>query len=221
MLDSNRVIKKHLNLAARAPQVLRRQDMNRFDEPNMPLETTPRTTTPTPSWWQFTAEGWANNLFNYVDEIRRYLASKLARLGLPTVAIEAILGNLTITQDFLYAFMNWFLDPGGVNLPREIFIQILSSMINNLSPSTVLDNAAWDTFYFFEDKGLFLLGDIAAALIRGWTAAQCLQFLKYLKDTDAIYPSGIWPDSWDEAQREIDSHSPDNGDDSSGPDQFP
>jgi hypothetical protein len=221
MLDSNRVIKKHLNLAARTPQVVRKQDINRFDEPNMPLETTPRNTTPTPSWWQFTAEGWANNIFNYVDEIRRYLFNKLRLLGLPPIAIEAILGNLTITQDFLYAFMNWFLDPGGVNLPREIFVQILGSMVNNLSPSTVLDNAAWETFYFFEDRGLFLLGDIAAALTRGWTIAQCLQFLKYLKDTGSAYPSGVWPSGWDDALNHMELYPPDNGDDSSGPDQFP
>jgi len=220
MLDSNRVIKKHLNLAALAPQVVRKQDINRFDEPNMPLETTPRTTTPTPSWWQFTAEGWANNLFNYVDEIRRYLFNKLRLLGLPPIAINAILGNLTITQDFLYVFMNWFLDPGGVNLPREIFIQILSSMVNNLSPGTVLNNAAWDTLFFFEDKGLFLLGDIAAALHRGWTILQCIEWVNYLIRNGAGYPT-YWPDNWSDAEWHMENYPPDSGDDSSDPDQFP
>jgi hypothetical protein len=242
MLDSNRVIKKHLNLAALAPQVVRKQEYNRSDEPNLPLYTledepdlstspstslpTTTTTTTTTSEFVFSITDFMYHLAYGLDDLMVYLRRWFINLGLPVDLTDFLLLNVDWLSGNLFVVANWILSPGDHNLPQEVFKDMVWRILLVVSPTpqtTAIDDAAWETLYYFESRGLFFFGDLLAALNRGWTLLQILQYLRYLISRAPYYPA-FWPNTWAEAEQEIVddiARNSDNDDDSSGPDQFP
>ena len=245
MHDLNRVIKKHLNLAARTPPLLRRQEYNRSDEPNLPLytledepdlSTSPSpasspslpTTTTTTTPFVFSMSDLMYYLATGTDNLRIYLRRWFNSKGIPIQLIDFLLINLDWLTGNLVTLADWILYPGDSNLPLEVFKDMINRMLLAVSPTyTPIDEAAWEILYFFESRGVFFFGDILAALNRGWTMLQILQYLRYLISRAPYYPA-VWPNTWTEAEQEIaddiarqNAENPDNGDDSSGPDQFP
>ena len=242
MHDLNRVIKKHLNLAARTPPLLRRQEYNRSDEPNLPLYTledepdlstspstslpTTTTTTTTTSEFVFSITDLMYHLAYGLEDLVIYLRRWFISKGIPTQLIDFFLLHLDWLTGNLFTVANWILSPGDHNLPLEVFKDMVWRILLVVSPTpgtNAIDDAAWETIYYFESRGLFFFGDLLAAVNRGWTILQILQYLRYLISRAPYYPA-FWPNTWAEAEQEIAddiARNSDNDDDSSGPDQFP
>jgi len=204
MGSSDQVIKKHLNAVAK--QVVGPPTRTRPDEPNMPLETSPGSwTDTTPSSWQFSLKDLLAALYNGITSLRLYIERWLVSLGMSKNVARILILNLTLSAETIFEFAYWVIRPQTTNLPRELFLNLLGSILDAISPTgrSAIDDAAWDTFYYFEHRGVFFFGDIVAAIQRGWTINQIIEWLQFLisKGNDYYYN---WPDTPEQAQEEMD-----------------
>ena len=214
-----KVIKKHLNAVAK--QVVP-QPPTRFDEPNLPLDTTPGPWyDPTPSRWQFSMFDLLRAFYNGLDSLMAYIQKWLIILGITPRVAGILTINLTLTSETIYTIANWILRPGSVNLPRDLFENLLRELLWELLPANVvmsIDSDVWDIFYYFENRGVFFFGEIVAAINRGWTLQQIINWLKFsmerMMDDDSNW-TFYWPETVEEAQEFIDSYGENN--DTNGP----
>ena len=209
-----KVIKKHLNAVAK--QMADPPKPTRFDEPNMPLESTPDGWyDTTPSSWQFSMQDLLRAFYNGVESLKAYIEKWLISLGLTPNVARILTINLTITSETIYTITAWILRPGSTNLPRDLFQNLLREVLWELFPPNMvmsIDSDVWDTFYYFENRGVFLFGEIASAVSRGWTLQQIISWLKFsmermMNDGDWTF---YWPETAEEAQDLIDSYGENN-----------
>jgi hypothetical protein len=153
--------------------------------------------------------------YNGLDSLRAYIQKWLISLGIKPSVARILTINLTLTSETIFTIANWILRPGSVNLQRDLFENLLRELLLELLPANVLmaiDDDVWDIFYYFENRGVFFFGEIAAAINRGWTLQQIISWLKFSMER-MMNDSGLsfyWPETAEEAQELIDSYEENN-----------
>lgn len=192
---------KHINAAAA-------DFPTRFDEPNIPLESTPSHSLSTPSRF----DTWMSNIIESI--IRKFGGLNNAivyflvyHLGFTQQLAEMIVVHLSLIENILWDLYLWFVLGRQTSVVSELVKSIIWTFVDalNLPSGSDAEQIVSDISIRIMN-GLneniwspVIVGEICAALQRGWTLQQILSWIGHLSRGGYYY----WPDTWLEAEYEI------------------
>lgn len=192
MNSSRAIIIKHINAAADL-------QLTRFDDPNMPLDTTPRLVNPMPSKWRLTLSELTDAIAGGIATIRGVIATALRRAGYSAAFVNFLMALPDIGMDVLWAIGYSLIYP-GTNMSEMVWDEVIYGFVWYFAIPTPVATEIVDAYDAVKARGLFVFGDIFAALERGWTPEQCLSWIIAIWKYDLFYH---WPQTWDEAEGTI------------------
>jgi hypothetical protein len=183
------IIIKHINAAAELRPM-------RFDEPNMPLDTTPPLVNPTPSKWRLTIQELTSALSGGISAIRNLIARALRAAGFGRAFIDILMAMPDISMDVLWA-IGYSLAYPGTNLTETVWDEIMHGIVRYYNIPSPLDDEILSAYNSVKYRGIFIFGDIFAAIERGWPVDGCLKWIIGIHRYGLSY---YWPQTWDEAE---------------------
>ncbi len=183
------IIIKHINAAAELRPM-------RFDEPNLPIETTPQFVNPTPSKWRLTIQELTSALSGGISAIRNLIARALKAAGFSRAFIDILMATPDISMDVLWAIGYSLVYP-GTNMSEAVWDEIIYGIVRYYNIPSPLDQEIIDAYISVKDRGLFVFGDIFAAIERGWPVIGCIKWIVGIHKYGFSY---YWPQTWDEAE---------------------
>jgi hypothetical protein len=193
---------KHINAAAESFPA-------RFDEPNVPIDATPTHSLSAPSKFDL----WMSSILDSI--IRRFGGINNAiiyflvnRLGFTQQLAEMLVVNISLIENFLYDLSLWLYLGRQTDVVSELIKSIIWTFVNalNLPIGSDAEQLVIRVAISIQD-GLTenvwtptVVGEVCAALQRGWTLQQILSWMQHLSRGGTYYH---WPDTWSEAESEI------------------
>jgi hypothetical protein len=193
---------KHINAAAA-------DFPTRFDEPSVPIEGTPTHSLSAPSKF----DTWMSNIIESI--IRRFggindaiVYFLMYHLGFTRPLAEMLVVHLTLVENILWDLCVWFYLGRQTDVVSEIVRSIIWSFVNalNLPLGSDAEQLVARVAISIQDgltENLWtptVVGEVCAALQRGWTLQQILSWMQHLSRGGTYYH---WPDTWSEAELEI------------------
>jgi hypothetical protein len=193
---------KHINAAAA-------DFPTRFDEPNVPIDATPTHSLSAPSKF----DTWMSNIIESI--IRRFGGLNNAivyflvyHLGFTRPLAEMLVVHLSLIENILWDLYLWFVLGRQTSVVSELVKSIIWTFVNalNLPSGSYAEQIVIDIsiriMYGINENiwSPVIVGEICAALQRGWTLQQILSWMQHLSSDGTYYH---WPDTWLEAEYEI------------------
>lgn len=192
MNSSRAIIIKHINAAADLRPM-------RFDEPNLPLETTPQFVNPTPSRFRLTIESLTSALYGGINQLMALIRRALLSAGFSRSFVDFLTAMPEISADVIWSIGYSLIYP-GTNLQEAVWDEIIHGMIRYYSIPSPVSDEILDAYNAVKNRGIFVFGDIFAAVERGWPIDGCLKWIIAIWKYDILYH---WPQTWDEAEGTI------------------
>ena len=183
------IIIKHINASAE-------MQPTRFDEPNMPLDTMPPLVNPTPSQWRLTLRELLSALALGLSSMRQLIYRALLAAGFPSAAIDFFMAMPNISMDVLWAIGYGLVYP-GTNLSEMVWDEIVIGLVAYYNIPAPLEEEILDAYHSVKEYGIFVFGDIFAAIQRGWPMIGCMKWIIGIHRYGLSY---YWPQTWDEAE---------------------
>lgn len=184
------IIIKHINAAAEMRPT-------RFDEPNMPLDTTPFLVNPTPSKWRLTLQQLTSALADGILALKNLIISALQAAGFPRAAIDFFTAMPDISVDVLWS-IGYSLAYPGTNMSELVWDSIIRGIVGYYNVPSPLYEEILDAYDSVKERGIFVFSDIFAAIERGWPVIGCIKWIIGINKYDGL--SYYWPQTWDEAE---------------------
>lgn len=193
---------KHINAAAADFPA-------RFDEPSIPIEGTPDHSLSAPSKF----DTWMSDILDSI--IRRFGGADEAivyflinYLGFNRQLAEMLVVHLSLIESILWDLSLWFYLGRQTDVVTDIVRSIIWTFVNTLpfTPGSSEDAIVTNIAISIKDgltENLWtptVVGQVCAALQRGWTLQQILSWMQHLSSGGTYYH---WPDTWTEAEYEI------------------
>lgn len=189
MGTSRAIIIKHINAAADLQPM-------RFDEPNMPLDTTPQFVNPTPSRFRLTIESLTSALYSGMSTLIALIRRAMLSAGFSRLFVDFLTAMPEISADVIWAIGYSLVYP-GTNITETVWDEIINGIIRYYSIPSPISDEILDAYQAVKDRGIFVFGDIFAAVERGWPMQGCLKWIIGIWKYDLPYH---WPQTWDEAE---------------------
>lgn len=183
------IIIKHINAAADLRPM-------RFDEPNLPIETTPQFVNPTPSRFRLTIESLTSALYGGINQLMAVIRQALLAAGFSRSFVDFLTAIPEISADVIWAIGYSLIYP-GTNMSEAVWDEIIRGVINYYNIPISIADEILDAYNAVKNRGIFVFGDIFAAVERGWPIEGCLRWIIGMHKYGLSY---YWPQTWDEAE---------------------
>lgn len=183
------IIIKHINAAAELRPM-------RFDEPNLPIETTPQFVNPTPSRFRLTIESLTSALYGGINQLIALIRQALLAAGFSRLFVDFLTAIPEISADVIWAIGYSLIYP-GTNMTEAVWDEIIHGVINYYNIPLSIEYEILDAYNAVKNRGIFVFGDIFAAVERGWPIEGCLRWIIGMHKYGLSY---YWPQTWYEAE---------------------
>jgi hypothetical protein len=171
--------------------------------PEEPPIEIPRPSEPlVPAPWNVTWYEIITGIASGLSQARNFVINFLIRNGvLNRLAADFLTQHVDLSIDIIWEIAYWIYKRGDYNISVGFWEQVLFNFIQSYHVPVELSEPMYNILREFQDKGFFILGDMFAAMARGWTASQVVEWVVALYTYDFFNGWYYWPDDWNEAKR--------------------